>query len=60
MFEIFEPWCTAAYDETEISNKKIRPFKVTGFTPFQISVINVDEHVRKRAEFTASILHALR
>jgi ATP-dependent Lon protease len=41
------------YDETEISNKKIRPFKVTGFTPFQISVINLDEYVRKRAEFTA-------
>ena len=25
------------YDETEVHNKKIRPFKVTEFTPFQIS-----------------------
>jgi ATP-dependent Lon protease len=40
------------YDETEVSNKKIRPFKVTGFTPFQISVINLDEYLRKRAEFS--------
>ncbi len=40
------------YDETEIHNKKIRPFKVTSFTPFQISIINVDEYIEKRAEFT--------
>src|SRR5712692_9543288 len=40
------------YDETEIYNKKIRPFKVTGFTPFQISVINLDEYIAKRAEFS--------
>jgi len=40
------------YDETEIHNKKIRPFKVTGFTPFQVSVINLDEYIEKRQEFT--------
>ena len=27
------------YDESEIHDKKIRPFKVAVFTPFQISVI---------------------
>jgi len=26
------------YDETEVHNKKIRPFKVTTFTPFQVSI----------------------
>src|SRR3989442_2486150 len=40
------------YDETEVHNKKIRPFKVTSFTPFQVSVIDLDEYVRKRAEFS--------
>ena len=40
------------YDETEVYGKKIRPFKVTGFTPFQVSVINVDEYIAKRADFT--------
>ena len=30
---------TLTYDETEVHGKKIRPFKVTEFTPFQISVI---------------------
>jgi len=39
------------YDETEIHNKKIRPFKVTAFTPFQVSVINLDEYVEKRSKF---------
>jgi ATP-dependent Lon protease len=39
------------YDETEVHNKKIRPFKVVEFTPFQISVIDVREFVEKRAEF---------
>jgi len=39
------------YDETEIHNKKIRPFKVTAFTPFQVSVINLDEFIEKRREF---------
>ena len=41
------------YDETEIHNKKIRPFKITNFTPFQISVINIDEYLKKRAEFSS-------
>lgn len=41
------------YDETEIHNKKIRPFKVTAFTPFQVSVINLDEFIEKRKEFSA-------
>ena len=40
------------YDETEIHNKKIRPFKITGFTPFQVSVINLDEYIAKRNEFS--------
>ena len=40
------------YDETEIHNKKIRPFKITEFTPFQVAVINLDEYIEKRQEFT--------
>lgn len=40
------------YDETEVHSKKIRPFKVTAFTPFQVSVINLDEYIEKRKEFT--------
>ena len=40
------------YDETEIHSKKIRPFKVSSFTPFQVSVINVDEFIQKRRDFT--------
>jgi ATP-dependent Lon protease len=36
------------YDETEVHNKKIRPFKVTEFTPFQISMIDVREFIEKR------------
>jgi ATP-dependent Lon protease len=39
------------YDETEIHQKKIRPFKVTGFTPFQVSVINLDDYIEKRSQF---------
>lgn len=41
------------YDETEIHNKKIRPFKITEFTPFQVSIINLDEYIEKRAEFNS-------
>ena len=41
------------YDETEVHNKKIRPFKVTKFTPFQVSVIDVYEYIEKRSRFTA-------
>lgn len=40
------------YDETEVHSKKIRPFKVVAFTPFQVSVINVEEFIEKRREFT--------
>jgi ATP-dependent Lon protease len=40
------------YDETEVHNKKIRPFMVTAFTPFQVSVINLDEYIEKRKEFS--------
>jgi len=40
------------YDETEVHGKKIRPFKVTSFTPFQVSVINPDEYLEKRQEFS--------
>ena len=39
------------YDETAIYNKKIRPFTVVSFTPFQVSVINLEEYIGKRAEF---------
>ena len=39
------------YDETEVHNKKIRPFKVAEFTPFQISVIDLAEFIAKRREF---------
>jgi len=40
------------YDETEVHNKKIRPFKVVDFTPFQISMIDVGEFIEKRRAFT--------
>ncbi len=40
------------YDENEIHNKKIRPFKVTSFTPFQVSFIDLDDYISKRKEFT--------
>ena len=40
------------YDEMEVHQKKIRPFKVTAFTPFQVSVINLDEFIEKRSEFS--------
>jgi len=42
---------TLTYDETEVHNKKIRPFKVAEFTPFQISVIDLPEFIAKRREF---------
>ena len=42
---------TLTYDETEIHNKKIRPFKVKEFTPFQISVIDLNEFIEKRKQF---------
>jgi len=41
------------YDETEIHSKKIRPFKITEFTPFQISAINLDEYIARRREFSS-------
>lgn len=44
---------TLTYDETEIHNKKIRPFKVVEFTPFQISIIDLAEYIEKRREFSA-------
>ncbi len=39
------------YDENEIHNKKIRPFKITEFTPFQVSFIDLDDYIGKRSEF---------
>ena len=42
---------TLTYDETEIHNKKIRPFKVAEFTPFQISLIDLTEYIEKRKQF---------
>lgn len=49
-------WGTVSltYDESEVHNKKIRPFKVLDFTPFQISMINVNEFIQKRSSFTDS------
>lgn len=40
------------YDENEVHNKKIRPFKVTGFTPFQVSIIDLDDFIERRQQFT--------
>jgi len=40
------------YDESEVHNKKIRPFKVVDFTPFQISMIDVREFIEKRKQFS--------
>ncbi len=40
------------YDETEVHGKKIRPFKIAAFTPFQVSVIDVNDFIAKRREFT--------
>jgi ATP-dependent Lon protease len=40
------------YDESEVHHKKIRPFKVAAFTPFQVSVINLQEYLEKRSQFT--------
>lgn len=40
------------YDPAEVYSKKIRPFKVTDFTPFQISVIDVHEFITKRGAFS--------
>lgn len=39
------------YDETEVHNKKIRPFVVTDFTPFQIALSDLGEFLAKRREF---------
>lgn len=39
------------YDESEVHNKKIRPFVVTEFTPFQISMIDLGEFIEKRRLF---------
>lgn len=45
---------TLTYDETEVHGKKIRPFKVTEFTPFQISVIDLNEYLEKRRQFESA------
>lgn len=45
---------TLTYDESEVHNKKIRPFKVTEFTPFQISMIDLKEFIEKRKQFADS------
>lgn len=43
---------TLIYDESEVHNKKIRPFKITEFTPFQISLIDTKEFIEKRENFS--------
>ena len=40
------------YDETEVHNKKIRPFKVVGLHPVPDLVIDLDEFIEKRAQFS--------
>jgi ATP-dependent Lon protease len=42
------------YDEKEVHGGKIRPFKVMDFTPFQISVIDIQEFLGKRQHFSDS------
>src|SRR5664279_4230467 len=42
---------TLTYDETEVYSKKIRPFKVVDFTPFQIATIDLEEFIEKRRQF---------
>ena len=39
------------YDESEVHNNKIRPFKVVEFIPFQIAMIDPREFIAKRAQF---------
>jgi ATP-dependent Lon protease len=39
------------YDETEVHNKKIRPFVAVDFTPFQISMIDIKEFIENRNLF---------
>lgn len=40
------------YDETEVHDRKIRPFKVLEFTPFQIAMIDLGEFLEKRGRFS--------
>lgn len=40
------------YDETQVHDKKIRPFTVVDFTPFQISFIDIREFIEKRKRFS--------
>jgi ATP-dependent Lon protease len=40
------------YDENEVHDRKIRPFKVVEFTPFQIAMIDTREFVDKRGQFS--------
>ena len=40
------------YDENEIHDRKIRPFKIVEFTPFQIAMIDTREFLEKRGQFT--------
>jgi len=39
------------YDESKVHGKKIRPFKVIEFIPFQIAMIDLREFVEKRSAF---------
>ena len=40
------------YDENEVHDRKIRPFKVVEFTPFQVAMIDSREFVEKRGLFS--------
>ena len=41
------------YDETLVFNTKSRPFKIISVTPFQVSMINLDDYIEKRAAFNS-------
>lgn len=42
------------YDENEIYGKKIRPFKIEGFTPFQVSIIDLEDYIERRKKFSTA------
>lgn len=43
---------TIGYDEKVVHNKKIRPFVVLEFTPFQVARVRLDDYIGHRSEFT--------
>ncbi len=43
---------TIGYDEKIVHNKKIRPFVVLEFTPFQVARVQLEDYIAQRSEFT--------